>query len=243
VFWNLLTNAIKFTPAGGGVEVTLRRSGANAEVVVRDHGEGIRKEFLPHVFDRFRQADATTTRRHGGLGIGLSIVSSLVDAHRGTVRAESDGLGTGATFTVVLPLLDADTLVAPLPALVRDDASTLDGSRILVVDDDDGARQIMTTVLLAAGADVRNCSSAHEAFAAIEQWQPHILVSDLAMPNEDGYSLIRRLRDSGNALPALAITAYARPEDEAAVLQAGFQKHVAKPFDPQELVRILRDLR
>ena len=243
VFWNLLTNAIKFTPAGGSVEVVLRRNGLNAEVVVRDHGEGIRKEFLPHVFDRFRQADATTTRRHGGLGIGLSIVSSLVDAHRGTVRAESDGLGTGATFTVVLPLLDADTLVAPLPALVRDDASTLDGSRILVVDDDDGARQIMTTVLLAAGADVRNCSSAHEAFAAIEQWQPHILVSDLAMPNEDGYSLIRRLRDSGNALPALAITAYARPEDEAAVLQAGFQKHVAKPFDPQELVRILRDLR
>jgi CheY-like chemotaxis protein/anti-sigma regulatory factor (Ser/Thr protein kinase) len=267
VFWNLLSNAIKFTPAGGTIDVELRHSDGNAEVIVRDTGEGIDPKFLPHVFARFRQADASTTRKYGGLGIGLSVVASLVAAHDGTVRAESEGLGRGATFTVTIPLIEQNTIqmsrgtaskfvdmAPPYPGIApqivpRGDsrsvsgATTLAGARILIVDDDAGARKVMLNVLSAAGAEVRECSNALEAFETVSQWQPNILVSDLAMPNEDGYTLIRRIRDSGNLMAAVAITAYVRPEDEARVREAGFQRHVAKPFDPEDLVQAVRDLR
>jgi CheY-like chemotaxis protein len=244
VFWNLLSNAMKFTPPGGVVEVTIRKHDNNAEVAVRDSGMGIDPNFLPHVFDRFRQADASTTRKYGGLGIGLSIVSSLVDAHGGSVRAESEGAGKGATFTVTLPLIEhaalgrMPLLFQPLP-----ERAHLAGTRILIVDDDPGSRRIIMTALEAAGAQVRECHNAGEAYECVIEWGPDILISDLAMPNEDGYSLIRRIRDTGRPLPALAITAYVRPEDEARVREAGFQRHVAKPFDPEELVRAVRELR
>jgi PAS domain S-box-containing protein len=242
VFWNLLSNAMKFTHAGGAVSVDLRPRDGSAEVVVRDTGMGIDPKFLPYVFARFRQADASTTRKHGGLGIGLSIVASLVEAHDGTVRAESEGLGKGATFTVTLPLVEQSTMLRPPLASRSPARAKLTGSRILVVDDDAGARRIMITALEAAGAVVRECRTAGEAWDAIAQWRPDILISDLAMPNEDGYSLIHKLRETGNLLPALAITAYVRPEDEVRVREAGFQRHVAKPFDPDELVRAVGEL-
>ena len=243
VFWNLLSNAMKFTPRGGAVNLELLRRGDFAEIVVRDQGEGIDPRFLPHVFDRFRQADASTTRRHGGLGIGLSIVSSLVEAHAGTVRAESEGIGRGATFTVSIPLLDHEALTQTPPAESRRvNTSRLAGARILVVDDDAATRRVMVAALEAAGAEVRACGSVGEAWEAVGSWIPDLLISDLAMPHEDGYSLIRRLRETGSLLPALAITAYVRPEDEARVRDAGFQRHVAKPFDPEELVSTVREL-
>ncbi|HSP16349.1 MAG TPA: ATP-binding protein [Thermoanaerobaculia bacterium] len=244
VVWNLLTNAIKFTPGGGSVEVVLRQSGSNAEIEVRDTGEGIDPKFLPHVFKRFRQADSSTSRRHGGLGIGLSIVSSLVEGHGGTVRAESEGANRGSTFVVTIPLLQHNQAIAP--AVAPQDGHhepRLHGARVLVVDDDSGARHLMKTALAAAGAEVRECGSAVEAFDALRQWQPDILVSDVAMPTEDGYSLIRRVRESGNAVPAVAITAYVRADDETRVREAGFQRHVGKPFDPADLVKAVRELR
>ncbi|MGN6185526.1 MAG: ATP-binding protein, partial [Thermoanaerobaculia bacterium] len=242
VFWNLLVNAIKFTPAGGSVDVRVTSYDGNAEVAVTDTGEGIDPQFLPHVFDRFRQGDASSSRRHGGLGLGLAIVSSLVDAHGGHVIAESDGVGKGATFRVTLPLIEQSRVIAPRSATFDSAANVLAGARVIVVDDDEGARRIMTTAFERAGATVLACDNANDAFDAVHQWRPDILVSDLAMPQEDGYSLIRRLRDAGSRVPALAITAYVRAEDEARVRDAGFQRHVAKPFDPDELVKAVRAL-
>jgi PAS domain S-box-containing protein len=244
VVWNLLSNAIKFTPPGGVVEVHLRQAGPNAQVVVRDSGEGIDATFLPHVFARFRQADGTINRKHGGLGLGLSIVASLVEAHNGEVHAESDGPGQGATFTLTIPLIEQSELVRPAFAHGPGErgAQSLGGLRVLVVDDDAGARQLMSKTLEAYGAEVHECASAREAHAVLPQWPPDVIVSDLAMPGEDGYSLIRRLRESGNLVPAVAVTAYVRSEDEARVREAGFQRHVPKPFDPQVLVEAVRDL-
>ncbi len=243
VIWNLLTNAIKFTPVGGEVDVDVRQRGANAEVVVHDTGEGIDPKFLPHVFDRFRQADSSTSRRHGGLGLGLSIAASLVEAHNGTMRAESEGLGKGATFTVSIPLLEQNGAAVPLLPIKRSARNAkLQGARVVVVDDDEGARNLMMTALQSAGAYVRACGSAAEAYAAVSEWRPDILISDLAMPHEDGYTLIRRIREAGNLVPAVAITAYARAEDELRVREAGFQRHVTKPFDPDDLVNAVQDL-
>jgi PAS domain S-box-containing protein len=243
---NLLSNAVKFTPAGGAVDVALRQRDGNAEVVIRDTGDGIAAEFLPHVFDRFRQADSSMSRRHGGLGIGLTIVASLVEAHHGSVRAESDGPGHGSTFTVTLPLLWSGGL-QPADGARRAEArrsteADLAGARVLVVDDDHATRRIVIAALTAAGAEVRECASAGEAFDTLAAWRPNVLISDLAMPQEDGYSLLRRIRASGELVPAVAITAYARSEDEARVRDAGFQRHMAKPFDPEELVRTVREL-
>ncbi|HVS32895.1 MAG TPA: ATP-binding protein [Thermoanaerobaculia bacterium] len=234
VVWNLLTNAIKFTPGGGSVDVEARQRGSFAEIVVRDTGEGIDPGFLPQLFQRFRQADSSTSRRHGGLGIGLSIVASLVESHNGTVRAESDGLGKGARFTVTIPLLQSDVVVPTSGVAIP--VASLRGRRVVVVDDDAGARQMITMSLAAAGAEVRECGSAAEAFELVCSWRADVLVSDVAMPGEDGYSLVRRLRGAGFAVPAIAITAYARPEDEARVREAGFSRRVTKPFDPAELL-------
>lgn len=242
VLWNLLSNAIRFTPAGGVVDLELGRDGEAAKIVVRDTGEGIDSRFLPHVFDRFRQADSSISRIHGGLGIGLSIAASLVEAHHGSIEVESAGIGQGAAFTVRIPLIAGPAAQTLTPRVTGDVETNLTGIKVLLVDDDAAARQLMVTALGPTGAEVRECGTAAEALASCIEWTPHILVSDLAMPHEDGYSLIRRIRETGSLTPAVAVTAYARPEDEAMVLQAGFQRHLGKPFDPAELVSVIWQL-
>jgi PAS domain S-box-containing protein len=242
VIWNLLTNAIKFTQPGGRIEVDAHIRGTSAEVVIRDSGEGIDPPFLPYVFQRFRQADSSTSRRHGGLGIGLAIVASIVGAHHGEVRAESPGLKQGSTFTVTIPLLQQGSIGFAIPIASGRQHPRIEGARIVVVDDDEAARRIMAKALTSAGAIVRECVNARDALDTVTEWQPDVLVSDLAMPNEDGYTLIRRIRENGNSVPAVAITAYTRQEDQTKVHDAGFQRHVAKPFDPADLVRAVSEL-
>jgi signal transduction histidine kinase/uncharacterized protein with PIN domain len=246
VMWNLLSNAIKFTPRGGRVEVRLRSARESVEIAVRDSGAGIRPDFLPYVFDRFRQAESTLTRSHGGLGLGLSIVRHLVEMHGGTVEAASDGEGKGATFTVRLPV----RAVAPGPGPgvaaprrvaqpVEVQAVDLAGLLVVVVDDEPDARDLLREVLEACGAEVTAAASAAEALAVIERARPDVLVSDIGMPGEDGYSLMRRVRARESVaeghLPAAALTAYARPEDRSLALAAGYDLHLAKPIDPGEL--------
>ena len=240
---NLLTNAIKFTPENGRVDVSVKRAGPNLELVVEDTGEGMSADFLPHVFDRFRQADGATTRRHTGLGLGLAIVRQLVELHGGTVRAESSGPGKGARFTVCLPILTSP-LVRELwtrtdegqkaPSLQR-----LDGLHVLVVEDNADGREVMTMMLERAGARATAVGSVKEALEAVESLRPDALVSDIGLPDEDGYALIRRIRsreaERGGFLPAVAMTGYVRTEDRARVLAAGFQVHVPKPINPVEL--------
>jgi signal transduction histidine kinase/ActR/RegA family two-component response regulator len=251
VVWNLLFNAVKFTPPGGRVEVRLGRDGARALVSVSDTGCGLAPDFLPHVFDRFRQADGGTTRRHGGLGLGLAIVRHLVEAHGGAVSAESAGEGEGATFSFTLPLMavKADSSVPAPPARAlspRDPARPLEGLRVLVADDDDDTREMIGAVLARFGADVRAAASAAGAFESLREWKPDVLMSDIGMPGEDGYDLIRRVRElareDGGETPAAALTAYARPEDCERALAAGFQLHVAKPVGSDDLVAAVADL-
>lgn len=250
VVWNLLTNAVKYTPRNGHIEVQLKRQDTSAVIVVQDSGEGINPEFLPYVFDRFRQADGTTTRQHGGLGLGLAIVRQLVESHGGTVRAASKGVGEGATFTVTLPLMalrNAELAVrsddgdghrqseAEIPQSVN-----LSGVRVLVVDDEPDAREVLTLALTHSGAEVRVAATVGAALDILSEWKPDVLVSDIGMPTEDGYELIKKVRAgeavSGGEIPALALTGYASPEDTARALEAGYQVHVAKPVSPSELV-------
>jgi hypothetical protein len=248
VFWNLLTNAVKFTPYGGRVEVRMDRTAAEVEVTVTDSGEGISPEFLPYVFERFRQADATTTRRHGGLGLGLAIVKSLTESHGGTVRVSSGGLGLGASFTVSIPLLSARPSPASPPErrqvqqpemFAPDACASLEGLRVLVVDDDAEARRLLTRFLKDCKAVVDTASSASEALEAMDDRHYDVLVSDVGMPGEDGHSLVRKVRTRGLALPAVAVSAYARPEDRAMSLDAGFDLHLVKPIDPAALIAAL----
>ena len=250
VFWNLLSNAVKFTPAGGRIEVRVSRVDSNIEVAVCDTGEGIRTDFLPFVFDRFRQADASTTRRHGGLGLGLAIVKQLVELHGGTVRATSEGAGKGSTFTVTLPVIAAPQPLERDAPRVRervgitiDGDARIEGVRVLVVDDEDDARRVVRRFLEDAGGIVTAASSAAEAMALLDRKTFDVLVSDVGMPGEDGYSLLRQLRAAGSAIPAVALTAYARPEDRTQALAAGFQAHVAKPADAAELIATVARLR
>jgi signal transduction histidine kinase/CheY-like chemotaxis protein len=246
VVWNLLSNAVKFTPRGGRAEVRLERVQSHLEIVVSDTGKGISPEFLPRLFDRFEQADVSSTRRHGGLGLGLAIVRHLVELHGGTVAAESGGEGNGATFRVSLPLLiaqgDAVDTERRHPvagtAGVEERFGRLDGVRVLVVDDEPDSNEVVRSVLLACGAEVETAASAAQALGLLDRWRPHVLVSDVGMPDEDGYALITRVRarrDDGR-IPAIALTAYARVEDRVKLLSAGFQLHVAKPLEPAELV-------
>ncbi len=247
VAWNLLSNAIKFTPPAGRVELYLQRSGDHAEISVVDTGQGIGPEFLPYVFERLRQADGSSTRRHGGLGLGLSIVRHLVEAHGGWVRAQSRGVGKGATFTVSLPL--ATRIIAPSPTGPLDApaasgrAGVLGGQRALVVEDEPDARELICRVLERAGAEVSGVSSVAEALSNFPEFQPSVLVSDISMPGEDGYFLIRQIRNrevkDGGRIPAIAVTAFARTEDRHRALDAGFQAHVAKPFEPAEFVSLV----
>jgi signal transduction histidine kinase/ActR/RegA family two-component response regulator len=245
VLWNLVSNAVKFTPRGGRVEVSLGRAGDHAQVTVRDTGMGIRPEFLSFVFDRFRQADASTTRVHGGLGLGLAIVRHLVELHGGSVEAASEGEGRGATFAVRLPL-------APIGALARADvrwpaaAAVLDGLRVLVVDDEPDTLEALSAALAGFGARVRTALSTREALAVLDRESADVLVADIAMPGEDGYALVRELRgrpaDRGGRIPAAALTAYARPADAERALEAGFQVHVTKPVEPGDLAAVIARL-
>jgi PAS domain S-box-containing protein len=256
VVWNLLTNALKFTPEGGRVEVRVARADSHVRIKVSDTGEGIDPEFLPYVFDRFRQADASTTRKRGGLGLGLAIVRHLVELHGGTVGAESEGQGRGATFTVTLPLAGAvaqpgepdDSRAARVkrPASPVDCPPSLSGLRVLVVDDEPDTLDFLVAVLEGCGAEVTAASSAAEAFRLLKEVKPDVLVSDIGMPDEDGYALIRRVRqledDEGGRTPAIALTAYAREEDRRKAIRAGFQAHMTKPVEPSELAEVVASL-
>jgi len=242
VAWNLLTNAIKFTPRDGRVTIALCEKDNQVELSVSDTGQGIKPEFLPFVFDRFRQADASTTRQHGGLGLGLSIVKSLVELHGGSVDVESPGEGKGATFFVRLPV-PPHPAEAPVSLPPIESSPELTGLRILVVDDEDDARTLARRVLEERGAHVITVSSAAEAIASVgENNPPSVLVSDIGMPDQDGYDLIKQMRalpgDAGR-VPAVALTALARAEDRKRALSAGYQKHVSKPVNPAELVAVI----
>jgi signal transduction histidine kinase/CheY-like chemotaxis protein len=250
---NLLTNAVKFTHSGGHVDVGVRRCASSIEIRVADTGQGIDKTFLPLVFERFQQADATSTRQHAGLGLGLAIVRHLVELHGGTVHAASDGLGRGATFTVLLPVAPTSSPVfgsRPAVPLASTDAARqltrLDGVFVLVVDDERDARELLCEVLTSCGARVATASTAGEAVELLERLRPDMLISDIGMPGEDGYALISAVRalapERGGRTPAVALTAYTRFEDRTRALAAGFNMHVPKPFEPTKLVRTLSSL-
>ena len=255
VVWNLLSNAIKFTPKGGRVQIRLERVNSHIEIAVSDNGAGIAPEFLPHVFDRFRQADQRTTRQHGGLGLGLAIVRHLVELHGGSVRAESPGEAQGATFTVLLPVAPVyqsagvEERVHPaardtLPSYECPDR--LDGLKVLVVDDEPDTRELLKIGLAQCGAEVALAGSVGETLEAIMRVVPDVLISDIGMPGDDGYELIRRVRqlpaESGGRVPAIALTAYARTEDRMQALRAGYHMHVPKPVELAELVAIVASL-
>lgn len=250
VVWNLISNAVKFTPAGGRVEVRLERQGDQAVLSVTDTGEGISPDFAPHVFERFRQADGSTTRRHAGLGLGLSIVRHLVELHGGTVRVESPGIGKGSRFIVRLPRLDAavpaNVDMVAQPELFGSGDDSLDGLRILVVDDEPDSLEVVAQLLRRRGARVTARNSAEGAMQALRQTTEafDVLVSDIGMPGQDGYALVRQVRtvDALRDLPAIALTAYARAEDRARAIEEGFQMHVAKPVDPLELASVVANL-
>jgi signal transduction histidine kinase/CheY-like chemotaxis protein len=255
VIWNLLSNAIKFTPKGGRVQVRLQRINSHIEITVSDTGAGIAPEFLPHVFDRFRQADQRTTRQHGGLGLGLAIARHLVELHGGTVHAESEGEGAGATFTVrlpVAPVYEADAAAERVHPAARDTlplyecADRLDGYKLLVVDDEPDTREMLRLGLAHCGADVTVVGSAREALEAMAARAYDIVICDIGMPEMDGYEFIRRVRalpaEHGGRVPAVALTAYARTEDRLQALRAGYQMHVPKPAELAELVAVAASL-
>jgi len=256
VIWNLVSNAIKFTPRGGEVEVRLSGGPSMVEITVSDTGQGIGPEMLPHVFERFRQAEAGTTRTHGGLGLGLAIVRHIVELHGGTVGATSEGEGRGARFTVRLPSwsgVPSEPAALPIvpardagesPRMPLEQTPRLDGLKIVLVDDEMDARAMLREVLERRGAEVREAGSAREALALVEEWRPSVLVSDIGMPGTDGYELIRqvRSRETDSRVPAVALTAYARSEDRMRALLAGYQMHVAKPIDPAELILVIAGL-
>jgi signal transduction histidine kinase/FixJ family two-component response regulator len=254
VIWNLLSNAVKFTPKGGRVDITLKQLETQTIVIVQDNGKGIGPELLPHVFDRFRQGDSSTTRAYGGLGLGLGIVRHLVELHGGAVSAESEGEGKGSVFSVMFPPIISrngsgsyklaaqsngdETLVSS--------AMTLRGLRVLVVDDESDTLELLRTMIELSGADVRTCESAREALEMLKDWMPDVLMSDIGMPGEDGYALIKKVRslspETGGRIPAAALTAYARKEDRARALAAGFQEHLAKPISSDQLLGTIAHL-
>jgi len=242
VVGNLLANAIKFTPEGGRVDVGVERAGAVARVSVRDTGQGISPDFLPFIFERFRQADTTSTRKQKGLGLGLAIARHIVELHGGTIEAASAGEGRGSTFTVTLPLLVSEPL-APRAEERAAQPPTLEGITVLVVDDEEDAREAMSVLLRQAGARVIPVSSAVEALEFLERQTPDVLLSDIAMPGEDGYALIRRVRgrsaDEGGRVRAAALTAYATLDDRAKALRAGYDEHIPKPVDPARLIGVV----
>jgi signal transduction histidine kinase/ActR/RegA family two-component response regulator len=254
VVWNLVSNAVKFTPAGGGaIKVRLRRNESNAEIRISDAGRGIQADFLPHVFERFTQADSTASRRNGGLGLGLALVRELVEAHGGSVNVESDGEGRGATFTVLLPVREKATGDAPPSSSATDGRSakavvshSLSGISVLVVDDDPDTRELLALTLKRYGASVTTVKSAGEALSSIRRRRHDVLVADIGLPGVDGYSLIRRMRakekNSRRKLPAVALTAYASLSDRQRAIAAGYNGHLTKPVEPEALVQSISAL-
>ncbi|MFY9607182.1 MAG: MASE1 domain-containing protein [Blastocatellia bacterium] len=252
IVWNLLSNAIKFSSAGGEVEIRLRQIGANAQITVSDAGEGIPPEFLPRLFDRFSQADSSTTRKYGGLGLGLSIVQQLVELHGGTVKADSAGKERGAVFTVTLPCEPGRTESiiqerAPNDGKRRSErAQALAGLRILIVDDDADSRDALAALLVLHAAEVRSAATVRSALDVLTEWQPHVLVSDIGMPDEDGYDLIREVRarapGDGGPIPAIALTGFAAMEESERALAAGYQIHLGKPVEANQLVKVIASL-
>jgi signal transduction histidine kinase/ActR/RegA family two-component response regulator len=256
IIWNLLSNAIKFTPKQGRVQVCLQRINSHIEIIVSDTGQGISPDFLPYIFDRFRQADGSITRSVGGLGLGLAIVRQLVELHGGTVHAESPGKGQGATFMVKLPVMavggnsiEPERVHPAVGSTVRfDNSLQLDRLRLLIVDDDADMRELLAYTLEAYGAEVIAAADAAEAIAILTSSTAaiNLLISDIGMPDEDGYTLLRRIRalpvEQGGRIPAVALTAYARTQDRTAALLAGFQSHLAKPVEPTELVAVVANL-
>jgi CheY-like chemotaxis protein len=248
VMFNLLSNAVKFTPAGGRVDVRLERRDTRAQITVTDTGEGIAAEFLPHVFERFRQADGSMTRAHGGLGLGLALVRHLVELHGGTVTVDSAGVGQGATFTVMLPIRVGSILATDGEPSEGEEATpgrmVLAGIRVLAVDDDPDARELVAAILQLHGARVTAVASAAEAVEALGRVRPHVLLADLAMPDQDGYSLIQQVRqhEAGRGVPVVALTALAAPADRRRTGEAGFDRHIPKPVEPDELVAAVAQL-
>lgn len=245
IFWNLFSNAVKFTPHGGRVSIEAARHDSRVRISVADTGIGIKPEFVPFIFDRFRQADGSTTREHGGLGLGLAIVQHLVDLHGGSVEVTSEGANRGSTFTVMIPLAvdnvldESETTLYETAGSCVFNARLLDGVKVLVVDDEPDSRELLMTILTNCGSDVRCSDSAATAMLEFDQWNPDLLVSDIGMPIEDGYSLIRRIRNLAShhaGIPAVALTAYATDEDRSQALLAGFQMHVPKPIEPESFV-------
>jgi signal transduction histidine kinase/ActR/RegA family two-component response regulator len=248
IIWNLLSNAVKFTPTGGRVLLQVREVDSQVEIKVSDDGQGISEEFLPFVFDRFRQADSTTTRQHGGLGLGLAIARHLVEIHGGTIRATSDGSNKGSTFIVLLPRLGSSSKVAEQHETLSPsglDSSKLRGLRVLLVDDDEDTLRLITAALGQGEATVIAVSSAEAALEALKSTTPDVLISDIAMPSEDGYQLLAKVRalnlDNGRFLPAIAITAYAREEDRQQAFASGFQAYLAKPIELSELIAVVSE--
>jgi PAS domain S-box-containing protein len=250
VLWNLIGNAIKFTPKGGCVDVVVRRVNSHVEIAVRDNGRGIAPEFLPFIFDRFRQQESSLTRHQGGLGLGLSIVKSLVELHGGNVRAESTGLNQGATFTVTLPLTVLKQKSEDRHPIGHDGAPsmidvTLDGVRVLVIDDDRDSLNLVERLLTDRKAEVLLALSAEEGLRLVDEEKPHVIVSDIGMPDKDGLEMMRELRASsadGSKTPALALTAFARSEDRTRAMLAGYQVHLSKPVEAQELIAAVANL-
>jgi CheY-like chemotaxis protein len=256
VVWNLLSNAIKFTPKNGRVEIRLERVNSHVEIAVSDNGKGIEAEFLPFVFDRFRQSDGSMARRHGGLGLGLSIVRQIVELHGGTVSVESEGAEKGASFWLslpVLPLWDESLALEPVAHTYAGEVRTseraetvLSDLQILVVDDEPDSRELLKFALESEGASVVVAKDAAEAFEKLQHAKFDLMVSDIGMPDEDGFSLMKRIRElpkaSGGNTPAIALTGYARTEDGTRALESGFQVHIAKPIDLGELSGIILNL-
>jgi len=252
VVWNLLSNAVKFTPRGGFIKVSLKRVASHAVLTVSDSGEGIDAEFLPYVFDRFRQAENRANRQRSGLGLGLAIVRHLVEAHGGTIHASSKGVAQGATFTVTFPLLavgrnsiNEDVTFMSDPGAFAS-ATILKGLRVLVIDDEEDARELLSIALTQTGAEVKTAATSRAALNILNHWKPNVIVSDIGMPGEDGYDFIRTVRareaEDGGTIPALALSGYARPADAARARLAGYQMHIAKPVLPSDLVIAIANL-
>ena len=249
VFWNLLSNSIKFTPKGGKITVLVGWSGPMLEIRINDSGLGISPEFIPYVFDRFRQGDASLTRQYGGLGLGLAIVKQLVELHGGTVRAKSSGVGKGSSFIVTLPLVISDDAKNPIPRLKElgsDKKTELSGKKVLVIDDEADARELIGRILTYCKASVITAATAREGLELLKREKPDVIISDVSMPDKDGYEFISEVRqlslENGGSTPAVALTAFARADDMAKAISAGYQKHLCKPVDSHELITAINQL-
>jgi CheY-like chemotaxis protein len=242
VVWNLLANAIKFTGRGGSILVRVTRGERIVTITVRDTGRGIDPAFLPHVFERFRQQDSSTTRAHGGIGVGLAIARYLVEMHGGTITAESDGIGRGATFRVELPVMESRARESASSSVAGDAIPSLDGMRVLVIDDESMTREVLAVMLRRCGANVALASSAADGHATLGNHHPDVILCDIAMPGEDGYAFLRELRRTGARIPVIALTAFGRPDDRARALEAGFDGYLKKPVDPVTLAVKAREV-